>query len=331
MQDTTYTLARNTAALMDLSAEGRLRISGAECEAALDSLFSVDLEMLAPYKGTIGLFLAADGHTIAIAVVFKGEDEFFVFTEAETKQALSAYLNEQLQGRDVEIENLDETTGWIAVVGPKAQDVTAKAAGEDILGMPYHSFEDNTTIGGKLFRMGQVGEFEYRFLVPAAETERVRAALLEAGAGFGIGEGDASAIPMLMLEMRSLLHSDIPASADPIQAGLHWMVDFRKPGLPAGEKLAARKAQPERRALMVVAEDDGKMMAGDLLAIAGEEVGIVVRSAWSQTLGRSIALSYVRDDLGWVGVPFDVLGAAGKVPVKGVSAPLFVTRTVQAS
>jgi len=85
------------------------------------------------------------------------------------------------------------------------------------------------------------------------------------------------------------------------------------------------------RALMVVFDEAGKIQAGDMLTIEGNDVGVIARVSFSPTLDRDVGLAYVRADLGWVGVPFLVNGRRGTALARGASAPLFVTKTVRAA
>lgn len=323
-----YNTARNHAALLDLAGEGRIRISGADAQKALDACFSMELEIILPWKGVTGLFLSDQGAVLAIATVFKGDDEFFVFTEAATAASLLRYLQDHLAGQQVDIEDLSQRFGWICVLGPKAQSAMSQFGGEEVLGLPYLAFEENVKLEAKLFRMGFCGEFEYRVLCPLDRCLAMMSDFVEAGQEFGLEMADPNVLPLLMLEMRSLGIADIPADADPIQAGLHWMVSFGKQAYPGRDVVLAAKSEPRRRALMMLLEEGGVARAGDRLQIEGQDFGFLAHVDYSPVLDRNIALAYADAELGWVGVSFGVVGKEGGCVASGVSAPLFVTKTV---
>lgn len=323
-----YQLARNHAALLDLEAEGRIRIAGAGAEAALNACFSMDLEIIHPWRGVTGLFLNEEASVLAIATVFRADDEFFVFTEAASAARLLAHLREALAGADARIEDLSDAYGWIGLLGPKAQAAMAELAGEEVLGLPYQSFEENQPLQATLFRMGFCGEFEYRVLVPRARIHELAERLLDGGRPFGVDKAPPDVMCVLMLEMRSLGFADIPPGGDPIQCGLHWMVNFRKPQFVGRDALMAAKEAAPQRALMVRLEPAGSARAGDRLRIEGRDLGQLAHVDYSPVLEQDIALAYVDADLGWVGVTFDAKVAAGSCLATGVSAPLFVTKTI---
>jgi glycine cleavage system aminomethyltransferase T len=326
-----YELARDGAALLELQTEGRFRVGGARAEAALNALFSADLEIVAPYKGAIGLFLDDAAGVIAIAAVFKAADDFYVFTEAASADALWRHLSSELPAQGAELEDLRATHDWLCILGPRAQDTMSKSAGDHILGLPYLAFEENEALGALVFRMGFCGEYEYRMLLPAGHGAEAAARLLRDGAEFGIGRAEAAVLPTLMLEMRSLALADLPPGGNPIEAGLHWMINFRKDGLRADAALQRIKAAPQRRALMLRLRDAGRAADGDRLAIEGKDLGYLARVLHSPTLGEDIGLAFVEPGFGQVGVTFEVLGARGATRALGVSAPLFVTKTVRSA
>lgn len=326
-----YELARNNVALIDFSQEGFFRVSGSDSENALNRCFSKDLEIVYPWRGVTGLFLTDDGEVLAIATIFKGDDEFFVFTETATTEPLYQYLSAQFRGDDAKITNLAGKWAWLCLMGPRAQAAMAQFAGEDILGLSYLSFEDNIKLGAKLFRMGFCGEFEYRILCPLNRRDALWQQFLNKGGEFGLSVASSEVLNLLMLEMRSLQKQDLPPNSNPITLGLHWMVDFRKESFTGSEAVQTAKAAPASRAMMVCLERTGVAVSGDRLEIDGQDVGFCSTIQYSPTLGQDIGLAHVNPDLGWVGVPLEVRGASGRVGAIGVSAPLFVTKTIQAA
>lgn len=325
-----YQLSREKVALIDLDIEGRFYVGGEDAEEALQKLFSLDLEILHPWKGCTGLFLDASAKIIAVATVFKMDEGFYVFTDASSAGALHSHLKAGFASFDVSLDDLREGFAWLCVLGPRAQDVMAKCGGEEILGLPYLRVEDNAVLDVKLFRMGYCGEFEYRLLVPSSRSEEISSKIMEAGREFGIGKISPDILPILMLEMRSITKADVPSDADPIQAGLHWMISFNKPGLVAKDVIDIAKCSPSRRSLMVLIDQPNCAADGDPLVIEGKEVGFLARVLHSPTLESDIGLAFADPEFGWVGVAFDVKGKQGTTTALGVSAPLFVTKTIAA-
>lgn len=326
----TYTAARNAVALFDNAADARICVSGPDWRK-LNEFVSIDLAALHPFHGLVGLVIRPDASLVAVASIFKGDGEFLLIGEAERAETLLAHLTGCLAGHNVKIEDLRGSHGYLSIVGPLAQDVTVEAAGEDILGLSFLSFEDNQRLGCKLIRAGFTGEYEYRFLVPNAGADELRRRLEAAGQAAGMIAGDPAALPLMLLEVRSLLHRDITAGANVLEAGLHWMINFRKQNLLGGTVLEQLKSSIQRRSVMIELADAGAARDGDPLSIEGEKVGVITRVEHSPARNADISLAYVDADLGWVGVSYDVIAGERKTIARAVAAPMVITKSTYTS
>ena len=297
----------------------------------MNEFVSIDLEALHPFHGRVGLVIRTDASLVAVVSIFKGSGEFLLFGEAERAEPLYAHLVDCFAGLDVKIEDLRKTHGCLSIVGPLAHDVIAEAASEDALGLSFLSFEDNSRLGCKLFRGGFTGEYEYRFLAPIHNVDELKQRLEAAGQAAGIIAGDRAALPVLWLETRWLLHRDIAAGANVLEAGLHWMIDFRKQELIGGAVLNQLKSSIQRRGVMIELADAGAAQDGDALSIEGEGVGVIAQLVHSPNRNADICLAYVDVDFGWVGVSFDVNGRKGKTVGRAIAAPTVSTRSIYTS
>jgi glycine cleavage system aminomethyltransferase T len=324
----TYELVRNHAALFDLSAEGRFFVSGADAEQAVNAAITADLEAIPELKALNTLALTAEGAIIAMLWVLKDEDGIWIICDPDRRDAMAACLAQAVNGCAAELEDRTDTTCCLAVIGPDAQEIAMEAAGEDIVGVPYLGLEPNADTDSLVCRLGYTGEFDFRFIAAATRRAQLRDHLHQAGASFQLGDGDTRAMPSLMLEMRSLHQaSHIPADADAIQAGLHWMIDFRKESFVGKEAVERAKAEPTRKAVMLILEAAAAPEIPAPIRIEDQVVGECVYATWSPTLGKLVGLGYIVEELAWVGVVFDVAGG----DAAAVSAPLFITQTVSRS
>ncbi|WP_193748335.1 aminomethyl transferase family protein [Leisingera sp. ANG-M1] len=328
MQD--YVVAREGCALIRVNSDRVLRVTGMDCFEALDAVFSMDIEMLLPNRGVTGLFLDEGGAVIALATVFKGDEDLILFTQGETSEALTAHLTSSFADQDAAIEDMSATYDILCLVGPHAEKAMETNLSEDILGLSYLTFEENPDIGQLVFRMGYSGEYEYRILVPTGDTG-IADRLSQPGDGFEVTEIKEEIQALLMLEMRSLNFAQLNSKRDPLAAGLHWMIDFRKPEFPGQAALQARLDDLQETGLMLRFDAQANVEQGDVLAIEGQPVGRVVTAAFSPTLDAFVVFAYVQHDLSWVGVRFELANKDTELVGQGVSAPLFVTRTVLAA
>ncbi|KOR31058.1 hypothetical protein TI04_02820 [Achromatium sp. WMS2] len=323
----TYQLVRQSAALFDFSADGRFFLQGAGAEEAVNAIIAADLETTRELKALNTLLLAEDGSITAILWVLKSEDGIWVLCDAKQRSIVGSALNAAALNHNVECQDRTESTTCLVIIGPAAQEIAMTAAGEDIIGIPYLGLEPNTQTNSLLCRLGYTGEFEYRFITERARASELENQLLTAGSSQGLERGDLSVLPLLMLEMRSLdQNTHIPSGISPIEAGLHWMVSFKKDAFPGREAIMTRKISPVEKALILILDGDVAPTTDVPVLIENNAVGRCVYLAQSPTLGKTIALAYVQADLAWVGVIFEVTGQ----DARAVSAPLFITKTVTA-
>lgn len=321
----TYELVRDRAAWFDFSAEGRFFVGGEHAVEAVNAIIAADLESTPDLKVLNTLLLDEDAVVLAIVWVLKGEDGVWILCDEDRRAVVADSLAAAAAGREVAIEDRTDATLCLAVIGPAAQEIAMAAAGDDVIGIPYLGFEPNAEIDALVCRIGYTGEFEYRFIAARERAPEITERLLAAGAELGLEAGDPAALSLLMLEMRSLSQREhLPPGTGAIQAGLHWMVNFRKPAFPGREALHAQKSHPGRKAMMVTL-DTTEPPAGDVpVRLEDREVGHCVCLAFSPTLEKTIGLGYVDQEFAWVGVVFDVAG----LDARAVSSPLFITKTV---
>jgi len=321
-----YSKVRETVACFTGLPACSVTMKGDGAEACLNKLFAKDVEAIVPLKGMIGLFLEENGDVFAMSSVSRDEDDtFIVFSErAELKDKLMSYAAD-----DIEVADLAETHNMINIIGPKAVELMTDFAGDDIISIPYMGFEESYDGDYVIYRQGFVGEFEFRLLVPNEGLDELYAKVVEATAQFDGGEIHPEILRMLSLEMRFIKDSDVIGKATALEAGLHWMIDFRKEDFVGRDAVLAQKADLQRRAFLVKLQDTGVAKEGSKLTIETKVVGELARVEYSPTLKSDIGFAYLEKDTGWVGVNYAVESDEGqKTLAAAVSSPVIMARSI---
>ena len=133
---------------------------------------------------------------------------------------------------------------------------------------------------------------------------------------------------LVCFEMRSINEGDLIDQATPLEAGLHWMIDFQKEDFVGHAAILSQKSSLKVKSLIVGFADSGIAQPGADLTIEKKVVGKVGRVAYSPTLGHDIAFAYLDQATGWVGVNYAVQTDTGETIASKMSSPLFVTRSV---
>lgn len=263
-----------------------------------------------------------------------GEDEYYVVTNGACFEKDCKYLDEELGrfGAGVEWTRLDRS-GLVALQGPQATEILKEALASEVnLDKLYFGkavYADLKLPGGNkthpvlISRGGYTGEdgFEISFngkLYPALETTApaVESLLKIAGAErlqlAGLGARDS-----LRLEAGMCLYgNDLDDTTTPVEAGLAWVIpkDRRETGGFRGAEVIIPQLTPrskggagvERRRVGFVV-DGAPARDGADVQKDGQSIGKITSGVPSPTLGKNIAMGYVKDGLHKAGTELDIV------------------------
>jgi folate-binding protein YgfZ len=272
-----YELLTESVGLVDRSARGKFLVRGGEVADFLQGQVSNDVESLAPGRGCYATVLNHKGKLRTDLRILRGEDFFWLDTEAIGHAVVRHMLDTYALGRDVQWEDAGERYAILSLIGPAADRLPDEAppAGE-------HAFVDT---GTELWVRTDLG------IDLICETERADELRAELGAE-AVSEETAEC---LRIESgRPRLGFDMDAETIPQEAGINERaVDFEK-GCYVGQETVARlhyKGKPNRhlRGLRLSAPVERRT---DIL-LGDKVVGRVGSTCVSPRLGP-IALALVR-------------------------------------
>jgi folate-binding protein YgfZ len=131
-----YEALTHGAAVLDLSARGRIRVTGEDRARLLHAMTTNHIQQMKPGDGLYAFFLNPQGRILADAFVLCFEDHFLLDTEPETRESLSAHLDKYIIADDVTLEDVTDETFSLGLEGPKAADTAGKAG----VAAPHHRF-----------------------------------------------------------------------------------------------------------------------------------------------------------------------------------------------
>ena len=315
-------------------------ISGPGATAFLEMIAPISVASLAQNHSTLSCLLhPVTGGIVDDTVVTRlGPELFYLVTNAACKRKDLAYLEKQLQTRDTRHGNVDWVVrndwGLVALQGPLSVGIlekTLQISGVEDLDLRSLYFGQCMTIDfkapgitpgsveGKILisRGGYTGEdgFEIslpppltvdftRLLLGTAGTDRLRLA--------GLGARDS-----LRLEAGMCLYGhDLDDNTTPIEAGLSWVVhqNRRTEGGFHGHETILRQLKPakegggvERRRVGLIVERVPAREGAEIVGPDDKVVGRVTSGCPSPTLGKNIAMGYVRNGLHKIGTELGVL------------------------
>ena len=323
---TDYRRLRSHAGLADLQEWARFELSGPEACDALDAVVGCNVRDLFEGRAANTLIPSPAGGVDAIVWLIALEEGFRIIGEPADREAIRSALDESTSGRDAVLRDIRKETFALALIGPEAEKVAWKAFGDEVHSI---AFLNVLPLGDPAFlaaRIGYFGEYELHLFGAAARKQVVIDALKQTGDGDALMVGEG-AFPVMMTEMGTMSRErDIPPEVSVFEAGLHWMIDFRKENLRSAGALERKKHAIDHKCVLMIIDGDAADLRGQPVFIENRDIGRIQSAFHSETLGRCVALSYLAEDLGMPGLSCAV--GADRRTGRTVSAPAFLGRSI---
>jgi dimethylglycine dehydrogenase len=238
------------------------------------------------------------------------------------------------QDGSVRIEDKSGRYGTLVLAGPKARDVLsviteANMSNNAFLWLTAQEIEIGMARMLAL-RVNYVGEIGWELHVPVEYMVHVYELLWAVGKAYGIVDFGAYAMESLRLEKcYRAWKIDLTHEYTPAMASLDRFVNLAKPKFIGREALLREKVSgpAERFVPLIVEARDTDTPPCASVFHNGEIVGLVTSGGYGHTIGKSIALAYMRPDLAAPGTEVEVGILGERVKAQVAAEPLFDPRT----
>ncbi|MEZ5318630.1 MAG: glycine cleavage system aminomethyltransferase GcvT [Vicinamibacterales bacterium] len=321
---------RTGVGLFDVSHMGQIELAGAGALAAVQWLTCNDASRLAVGQVQYSALTTDTGTFVDDILVYRlADDHFQLVVNAGSIVRDYDWIASHLRARgdDVAVVNASSRYALLAVQGPQAEAVLQPLTGIDLAGMKYYWFGHGEVAGARatVSRTGYTGEAGFEVFVPPAQAERVWDAILDAGRDAGIVPCGLGARDTLRLEasMR-LCGSDMDDHTSVLEAGLGWIVGWKKTDFLGADTLRAQKAGSlARRLVGFEMRDRAIARHGYSVVRDGVPVGVVTSGTQTPFLKKAIGLAMVPLDLTPVGTPLDIEIRGRAVRAEVVPEPFY--------
>ncbi|PBP27358.1 glycine cleavage system t protein [Diplocarpon rosae] len=340
---------RSNASLFDVSHMVQHRFSGPGVNAFLERVTPAGIAGLETHKSTLSTLLwPVTGGIVDDTILTRlGPELFYVVTNAGCRKKDLQYLGEQLEafksegGAKVEWELLD---GWglIALQGPLSADILGRLVVEpaesELKTMYFGSskFMKIKLLSGEtsspllVSRAGYTGEDGFEISIPESEAVAVTETLLQSAGPEQLQLAGLGARDSLRLEAGMCLYGhDLDDSTTPVEAALSWVIgkDRRTSGGFHGSDVILKQLTPkskggrgvERRRIGLIVEGAPAREGAAIVNDKGEHIGQITSGCPSPTLGKNIAMGYIKDG-------FHKSGTEVEVVVRGKKRKAEVTK-----
>lgn len=332
-----HNFTRTHASLFDVSHMVQHRFSGPGATAFLEKVAPASVSELGTHKSGLSTLLwPITGGIVDDTIITRLAPElFYVVTNAGCREKDLQYFTEQLEdfkkagGDKVEWTVLD---GWglVALQGPLSEEIL-----QDSLAEPTKTnlkdlyFGESKYIkfklqGGKISspllvsRGGYTGEDGFEISIPPSETVAVTEAFLETGRPERLQLAGLGARDSLRLEAGMCLYGhDLDDSTTPVEASLSWVIgkDRLSEGGFHGSSVIIRQLTPkskggsgtDRRRVGLVVEGAPAREGAEIVNEKGEKIGTITSGCPSPTLGKNIAMGYIKTGYNKSGTEVEVV------------------------
>jgi folate-binding protein YgfZ len=294
--DSEYAAVRDGGAgLIDLSARGRLEVSGSEAPAFLNGLITNDVKGLEDGSWMTAAFPNVQGRLLAAVRVLRVGDSYLFDTEPATTAKVLQTLSRFVLAGDFRVADRTAELVSLSVQGKDSARIIC-----DVLGAQTGALERNRVgvvewqgAAVQVIRETHTAEDGFDLFVPVAAGAAMWEALYAVGAT-PVGE---NALNVLRIEAGIPRYGvDMDDSNVVLETGLDDAVSFTK-GCYIGQEIIARihwRGHVAKKISGLILEEGKVERDSKLQAEDGKEAGRITSVTVSPRLGKTIALGYVK-------------------------------------
>ena len=266
--------------LIDLSARGRISVSGSEAVMFLNGLITNDLKTLGENRWMPAAFPNVQGRLLAAVRVLRRAEDLLLDTEAVTREKVIKLIERFTLAGDFKVKDLTDETPHISLQGRSAAEIVERIFG--VKDLPRDGVWQNESV--TVIRATHTGEdgFDVIGELPVLEATPVSAEVeeilrIEAGiARYGVDMDETNVVT---------------------ETNLDDAVSFTK-GCYLGQEIIIRikhRGHVAKKLTGLRFETDGKIEPGAVIRSSDQkEIGRVTSATFSPRLGTTVGLGYVR-------------------------------------
>jgi aminomethyltransferase len=336
---------RKAAGLFDISHMGEILVSGPAAEDFLNQTLTNDVRKLMAGQGQYTLCCNERGGVIDDLYLYRLlAREYLLIVNASRIEADAAWLEARLKSFgprvEVELRNVSDATGALAVQGPRvAEFIDGCFPGSAVAGTTVRKASElqKNQIAQFTFqnrpiwiaRTGYTGEDGFEIVSPAEIIAAIWNELQVAGQAHGLKPAGLGARDTLRTEVCYPLYGhELDEITTPIEAGLGFFVALDKGEFVGRATLAAQKANGITKKLVAFRMTEKSAPPRPHYPIwgsgpNGSRLGEVVSGTQSPSLGIGIGLGYVPPESAKVQTPIEVEIRGKRAPAQVVPKPIY--------
>lgn len=303
-----HNAVREGVGVFDVSHMGEVYVEGTDARRFVNHIFTNDVTKIGDGDILYGMMLYPNGGVVDDLLVYRlAENEYFLVINAGNIAKDLAWIQDAAKGYDVQINDLSDYYGELAVQGPAAEKTLSDVLGIDASDLTFYTFKGIEKDDEKMIvsRTGYTGEDGFEVYASHEATRRFWQKLMDAGVQpCGLGCRDT-----LRFEAGLPLYGDeLTAEITPVEAGLSMFCKLDKDEFIGKDVVARQKAEGvDRKSVGLEIEGPAIARHGyDVLDEDGTIIGTVTTGYRSITLNRNLAMALVNIGKSKLGTPVSV-------------------------
>ena len=303
-----HNAVRQHCGVFDVSHMGEVRVKGPDAERFVNHIFTNDITGAPDGKIFYGMMCYPNGGTVDDLLVYRmGDNDFFLVINAANIHKGGAWMQEHLEGFDVEFNHCSDYYGQIAVQGPEAEQVTEEVLGLKCAELVFYTTKTIDIDGETIIvsRTGYTGEDGFEIYGSHSFICQCWDKLMESGRCKPCGLGCRDT---LRFEVGLPLYGDeLSADISPVMAGLSMFCKLDKPEFIGREALIQQKTEGvKQRVIGIELKDKSIPRHGYAVMKDGEKVGEVTTGYNSISTGKSVCMALVDTPYAKLGTELDI-------------------------
>src|SRR5256714_4297296 len=319
---------RKNVGVFDISHMGQLVATGPGAGAWLNEMLTNNIDKLEVGTGQYTFLLNERGGIIDDLIVYRtAPEKFLLVVNASRTEEDFAWLKQHL-GDNATLENRSADYGGLAIQGPHVVELLQLLVGQDAELPARNQIKDFDCNGIKLTiaRTGYTGEDGVEVFFAADDAAKVWNGILEKGKDLGLRPCGLGARDTLRLEMCYPLNgSDLSPEHNPIEAGLGFFVDLKKPKFVGRDVLvnAKENGSPNRLVAFRMKSKGPPPRPHYSVWHEGERIGEVTSGSLSPSLNEGIGMAYLASAHAKVGTEIEIESRDRQLPAVIANKPFY--------
>lgn len=304
---------RNAVGLFDVSHMGEITVKGKDALAFVNYLMTNDISSIVDNQIIYTFMCNESGGVVDDLLVYRfAEDFLYLVVNAGNTGKDWKWIQEHKGDFEVELENISDEVGEVAIQGPLAEKTLQKLTDFDLSSVKFFHLKRDVDIAGvncMISRTGYTGEDGFEVYCDNKGVVKVWQKIMEAGKEYGIKPAGLGCRDTLRFEASLPLYGhEMDDVITPLEAGFKYFVKLDKKSDYIG-KDALNKQWSEglkRKLAGIELIDRGIAREGYEVYKDGEKIGHITTGYKSPTLGKVIGNALIKTEFTALGTEVDV-------------------------